>query len=47
MTRLMDDYDDLGQHLRDTANREVVWATASFALGALTIGLFTLWLQID
>jgi len=46
MTRLMLDYEDLTQHLRDTANREVVWATASFALGALTVSLFTLWLQL-
>jgi hypothetical protein len=46
MTRLMLEYADLTQHLRDTANREVVWATASFALGALTISLYTLWLQI-
>jgi len=46
MNRLMLDYEDLTQHLRDTANREVVWATATFALGALTISLFTLWLQI-
>ncbi|MGD9116238.1 MAG: hypothetical protein PVJ61_03555 [Dehalococcoidia bacterium] len=45
MTRLMLEYEDLTQHLRDTANREVVWATASFALGALTISLYTLWLQ--
>lgn len=47
MTRLMLEYEDLTQHLRDTANREVVWATASFALGALTISLFTFWLQIS
>ncbi len=46
MNRLMLEYEDLTQHLRDTANREVVWATASFALGALTVSLFTLWLQI-
>lgn len=47
MTRLMLDYEDLTQHLRDTANREVVWATATFALGALTISLYTLWLQLS
>lgn len=47
MTRLMLEYGDLTQHLRDTANREVVWATASFALGALTVSMYTLWLQID
>ncbi len=46
MTRLMDDYDDLGRHFRDAATGEVVWATASFALGALTISMYTLWLQI-
>jgi len=46
MTKLMLDYEDLTQHLRDTANREVVWATATFALGALTISLYTLWLQL-
>ena len=46
MNKLMLDYEDLTQHLRDTANREVVWATASFALGALTVSLFTLWLQV-
>jgi hypothetical protein len=45
MTKLMLDYEDLTQHLRDTANREVVWATASFALGALTVSMYTLWLQ--
>ena len=46
MTRLMLEYEDLNQRLRDTANREVVWATATFALGALTVSLYTLWLQI-
>jgi hypothetical protein len=45
MTRLMADYEDLGRHFRDAATGEVVWATASFALGALTISLYTLWLQ--
>ena len=46
MSQLMLEYEDLTQHLRDTANREVVWATATFALGALTVSLYTLWLQI-
>jgi hypothetical protein len=46
MTRLMADYEDLSRHFRDAATGEVVWATASFALGALTISLYTLWLQI-
>jgi hypothetical protein len=46
MTRLMADYEDLGRHFRDAATGEVVWATASFALGALTVSLYTLWLQI-
>jgi hypothetical protein len=46
MTRLMADYEDLGRHFRDAATGEVVWATATFALGALTISLYTLWLQL-
>jgi hypothetical protein len=46
MTRLMADYEDLSRHFRDAATGEVVWATASFALGALTVSLYTLWLQI-
>jgi hypothetical protein len=46
MTRLMADYEDLSRHFRDAATGEVVWAIASFALGALTISLYTLWLQI-
>jgi hypothetical protein len=46
MARLMLDYEDLGRHFRDAATGEVVWATATFALGALTISLYTLWLQL-
>jgi hypothetical protein len=46
MTELMEKYDVYTKHFRDTATIEVVWATASFALGALTISLFTLWLQL-
>jgi hypothetical protein len=46
MTRLMADYEDLSRHFRDAATGEVVWATATFALGALTISLYTLWLQL-
>jgi hypothetical protein len=45
MNELMEEYDDHTKHFRDMATIEVVWATASFALGALTISLFTLWLQ--
>lgn len=47
MTRLVADYEDLSRHFRDAANSEVVWATATFALGALTISLYTLWLQLS
>jgi hypothetical protein len=45
MNELVEEYDDYTKHFRDMATIEVVWATASFALGALTISLFTLWLQ--
>jgi hypothetical protein len=45
MNELMEKYDEYTKHFRDMATIEVVWATASFALGALTISLFTLWLQ--
>jgi hypothetical protein len=47
MNELMEKYDDFARHFRDMATIEVVWATASFALGALTISLFTLWLQFS
>ena len=47
MNELMEKYEDFARHFRDMATIEVVWATASFALGALTIGLFTLWLQLS
>jgi len=46
MTELMEKYEEYARHFRDMATIEVVWATASFALGALTISLFTLWLQL-
>jgi hypothetical protein len=46
MTQLAADYENLVKHFRDAANSEVVWATATFALGALTISLYTLWLQL-
>lgn len=46
MMRLAEDCADHAKHSRDVANSEVVWATATFALGALTISLYTLWLQI-
>jgi hypothetical protein len=46
MTELMEKYDGFARHYRDMATIEVVWATASFALGALTVSLFTLWTQI-
>jgi len=39
-------YAEFARHFRDMATIEVVWATASFALGALTVSLFTLWLQL-
>jgi len=42
----MERYEEFARHYRDMATIEVVWATASFALGALTVSLFTLWLQI-
>jgi len=45
MNELMEKYEDFARHFRDKASIEVVWAAASFALGALTVGLFTLWLQ--
>ena len=47
MNEFMEKYEDFARHFRDMATIEVVWATASFALGALTIGLFTLWLQLS
>lgn len=47
MNELMEKYEGFARHFRDMATIEVVWATASFALGALTIGLFTLWLQLS
>jgi hypothetical protein len=37
--------DKIGRRFRDSATHEAVWATASFALGALIVGLFALWLQ--
>jgi hypothetical protein len=46
MNEFMERYQDFARHFRDMATIEVVWATASFALGALTVGLFSLWLQI-
>ena len=46
MTELMEKYEEYARHFRDMATIEVVWATASFALGALTVSLFTLWLQL-
>jgi len=47
MTELMEKYEEFARHFRDMATIEMVWATASFALGALTVGLFTLWLQLS
>jgi hypothetical protein len=46
MNEFMERYEEFARHYRDMATIEVVWATASFALGALTVSLFTLWLQI-
>jgi len=46
MNEFMERYQEFARHFRDMATIEVVWATASFALGALTISLFTLWLQL-
>jgi hypothetical protein len=46
MSELMEKYDEYTKHCRDMATIEVVWATASFALGALTVSLFTFWLQV-
>jgi hypothetical protein len=47
MNELMERYEDYAAHFRDMATIEVVWATASFALGALTISLLALWLQLS
>jgi len=46
MTEFMERYEEFARHYRDMATIEVVWATASFALGALIVSLFTLWLQL-
>jgi len=46
MNEFMERYEEFARHFRDMATIEVVWATASFALGALTVGLFSLWLQL-
>jgi hypothetical protein len=46
MTEFMERYEGFARHFRDMASIEVVWAAASFALGALTVSLFTLWMQI-
>jgi hypothetical protein len=42
MNELMEKYEGYARHFRDMASIEVVWAAASFALGALTVSLFTL-----
>jgi hypothetical protein len=46
MAEFMERYEGFARHFRDMASIEVVWAAASFALGALTVSLFTLWMQI-
>jgi hypothetical protein len=45
MNEFMERYEGFARHFRDLAAIEVVWAAASFALGALTVSLFALWMQ--
>ncbi len=45
MNSCKQDFDTIGYRCRDFAHGELVWATASFALGALIVGMYALWLQ--